>query len=618
MIAIILSWLVIFFVFFSAGDICIRLYNKICNNKEAYGILDTFILGMCFVLIPLSLTSLWLPSNQYILLSYIVIAIIYWIVNRSHLSAIVKGVKAKYNTLSRTQKVLIILSIFSIATFIIWSSSFYDASYYHYQHIRWNEEYAVVPGLGNIEDRFGFNSNYMLLSAIFTFRFLFGEAIYPTQALLFALILCWCLVKLFRSKFNIQWLILLVLMFLMFLNNNKAISDSNTDILPSLCIFYIFARTVFEPDWLVRKPLFICLVLVAMVTIKVSSAVLCLLCLVPLIYLMKKKQFREFSFLLLTGTLLIGLWCVRNYYVSGYLVYPLPQVDIFNPDWKMPYATALLQQIHVNAWAEIMYNSPFILTKTFFENVKHGQITYFESVIACIIYGIVIISPILALLTFLLKRKISRYLYITYGAALLSIIFWHLSAPDFRFAYGHLYGTAFLGIIFFLSLIRKEQTIFPKSGMIVTAFVVIALLLSSAKNTLTTGNTITEMAGQTTKEAFTERLIKPSQHQDYIPYMTDPAKKPVPYQMGEVTIYVTPKGQKEDNFDVIPAADYRGLPHTDFLGYKLQNIKTIESRGNTIQDGFRTKEEYITILNDSSNIEEYIKRYHRKYELEGY
>src|SRR5204863_7475062 len=42
----------------------------------------------------------------------------------------------------------------------------YDSGLYHFQMIRWLNEYAIVPGLGNLEPRLAFNQSYFLYPAL--------------------------------------------------------------------------------------------------------------------------------------------------------------------------------------------------------------------------------------------------------------------------------------------------------------------------------------------------------------------------------------------------------------------------------------------------------------------
>ena len=44
----------------------------------------------------------------------------------------------------------------------------HDTGLYHAQNIKWIQEYAVVPGLGNVHGRFAFNSMFFPVSALFS------------------------------------------------------------------------------------------------------------------------------------------------------------------------------------------------------------------------------------------------------------------------------------------------------------------------------------------------------------------------------------------------------------------------------------------------------------------
>ncbi len=114
MLAILISWITLLIVQFYLGDLFIHLYNKLCNNKEQYGFLDTFFLGMCFILIPLQFTSLWLPSNHYILLAYIIICIAYWACNKERTKEQIRKITDLLNSLTLFQKILICIALLAV------------------------------------------------------------------------------------------------------------------------------------------------------------------------------------------------------------------------------------------------------------------------------------------------------------------------------------------------------------------------------------------------------------------------------------------------------------------------------------------------------------------------
>lgn len=54
----------------------------------------------------------------------------------------------------------------------------YDTGLYHSQAIRWIEEFAVVPGLGNLHMRLAYNSAFMCLQALFSLGWFVGQSLH--------------------------------------------------------------------------------------------------------------------------------------------------------------------------------------------------------------------------------------------------------------------------------------------------------------------------------------------------------------------------------------------------------------------------------------------------------
>ncbi len=97
----------------------------------------------------------------------------------------------------------------------------------------------------------------------------------------------------------------------------------------------------------------------------------------------------------------------------------------------------------------------------------------------------------------------------------------------------------------------------------------------------------------------------------YLPKRNKPEIEYTKYQLGGIPIYLL-DDEYVRVFDFFPATSSKGLPFEPFIGYKIQSIKTIEPRGSSFQDGFRTKEEYINIINE--NVELYREKYLTRYQ----
>lgn len=595
MITIAFSWIIIFYTLFSLGDCFIYLYNKVCKNEEYYNILDSFILGICFVCIILPFSSFWLPANHYILFLYIIIGTLHWILNNKRLHYYLCSLKEFFLETNILQKFLIITPIVTILVYTYIFEHHYDAEYYHYQQIRWNEEYAVVPGLGNLEDRFGFNSNYLLISALFTFRFLFGdmEAIYVLQALFYTLLLIWIIIKIYSTNYDFKYIISLLLSFVIILIYGYMLSSSSTDIFPMLFILFYAIKTIENPKWIYEQPLLACILPVTMVTFKLSTAPFCIICLIVLFYLIKQKKRQKLYTIITLGTLTIIFWCIRNIIISGYLVYPIHQIDLFNFDWKVPKTVAFIHSTHIQHWGKKMFNLDMGI---FFNSIIGAtSIKDWTSFVKFVSLLLVIISPFFIVYK-TIKKKINRDLLYLYSACTLCLIIGFLSAPDFRFIYGYILAIILLSC----TIIIGKKVFSPRLGKYSTIFILLCLGAVSIHKF----NIATKRIGATFKKPI-----------DFIALYHHRSPKNIgsfdEYQIGDITIYLSATKGDNRTYDLLPATAYGGIPFEPSSGgLKIQNIKTIEPRGKDIQDGFRTKSEFIDIF--ESDIERFIKEYYIK------
>src|SRR5262245_13008081 len=65
-----------------------------------------------------------------------------------------------------------------------------DSGAYHLPFVRWIESHAVVKGLANVHSRFGFNSQYLVLCAVYGFSFLYQETIHALNGYILFAFLC--------------------------------------------------------------------------------------------------------------------------------------------------------------------------------------------------------------------------------------------------------------------------------------------------------------------------------------------------------------------------------------------------------------------------------------------
>ena len=608
MIAIFISWLIASFVILSAGDMFVLIYNKLAKSEDNYSSIETLLLGLCFICITLPLSSFWLPSNQYILGFYIITSIIYWGIRRQRLYNRWKLSEKKIKSLKPHQLFLICIFTLGFLVFVSYLSINPDSILYHYQNIHLNETYKVIPGIANIEDRFGFNSNYLLISSIFSFRFLFGESLYPLQSFLFVYLGIWLFIQsIIQRKILYTFTIILLLFILL---TNLGISNTSTDIIPTLITFCYVLSLIISKD---RKnnTLFVFIVPIALITYKLSMAPLCLISLVLLIRLIKKRQISKIIPLLSFSFLILLLWCTRNVIISGYLVYPLNSIDIFSFDWKVPKEVSILQDMYIHDWSRIVqYNNFSDLISIAKGNTPLYKIILLEKMAYPILYILTVISFFIFGYSKVKYRSSNLYLDWLFISLCLGLIINLILAPDSRFYIGFILAIILEGGYYLILILKKNNTQLPYAILnSINTLVVISFIFITYKYQRNLENVFHKV-----QYNISEAILFPID-----PLKINNAEIPLEkYKLNDnIDIYLT--NEFSAPLEYIPFTNSIGIPYSPFYGKKIQSIKTVEARGLTIQDGFRTKKSYIELfkLNRDKYKAEYEEALIEKVKQEG-
>src|ERR1044072_8068287 len=109
----------------------------------------------------------------------------------------------------RYQPVIIKAAFLWLLGFALYLSSrqslAYDEGLYYIQFIKWMQQFPVVPGLANLHERFGFNSHWHVISALFNWSFITGQAINQLNVLLYLLVATYLLSALAAAPRDISW-----------------------------------------------------------------------------------------------------------------------------------------------------------------------------------------------------------------------------------------------------------------------------------------------------------------------------------------------------------------------------------------------------------------------------
>lgn len=576
MIAILFSWLVIFVVCSSFGHICISAYNSFGKQIEKYNWLDVSLIGMCVVSLTVSVISLFCPIDEVAFFILSGIALVYLLINRPLRNGLLRSITNLWKRLSAFEVAIGLSLIVFLILISIWAPDDYDPAYYHYQNIAWNERFSVVPGLANIEDRFGFNSNMLLLYALFSLKFLFADYIFAFQSFFALLLLLWILSEISRNRGNLCRIVILFVFLVFIISSPSAISNTSTDVLPNLVAFYLIARIFIYPDSLRSSYLLYILLPVTMLTFKVSSVFLCILSLYLFGMLLKNKEYKRFIAFLLMSACIIAPWLVRNVIISGYLIYPMFEIDLFSFDWKVPIETAENQRKYMaivaneRHWFRLLKTIKVIFTKGEFDFTKD----YFLHAIIHVFTAVCALISLITLLVKLVKRqRIQTHICLIGAIIACTLLYWFFSARDYRFVYGVL-----LSVILFCSFILFPNYKLNKS----VAYVVLSIItIVSLVFSVNWSRQYYMQIEKYEKYPFGRML--------YTPYLISDKlrnfdySKLEPYHINENTVIYISRYYGGCSYTILPTV---AVFESDS---KAQDIKTVEMRGDSLQEGFSTK-----------------------------
>jgi len=343
----------------------------------------------------------------------------------------------------------------------------FDTGLYHAQFIRWTETYPVAPGLGNFSDRLAFNSAWLMFASVFHLAWILPLPFHsPGLALYLVLILEVC-ARLGQSRsgpLSVAGgapLLFLPLSHLLFRNE---LSSPGTDLPAALLVWLILVYTLdhAQPNNVSGRPIgFLFLLAGFATTVKLSVAPILLL---PLVLWIWEKRITFSAFL--QNALILGMilapWLGRNVILSGYLVYPFPQIDLFSLAWKIPPEKALGAQQSIKAWARVPGRAPEEVLAYSFRVwtmewwSKLSDLNQALLIITACVMGFFLIS----LLTLWFKQQArfsgscrvpndpkstillpSHLVGLGLAVGMLGAVYWFWQAPDIRFGYG------FIGIL---------------------------------------------------------------------------------------------------------------------------------------------------------------------------
>lgn len=358
----------------------------------------------------------------------------------------------------------------------------YDTGLYHAQAIRWIESYAVVPGLGNLAERLAYNSSWFLLPAFFGGSFLGLHLYQAAGSFLFLLtgaLAAGGIDDLLHGHFTFTGAAGLVTIFLMRRVFIGELSSPGTDMPAALLVWAVFLLSLDRIEQGKDRQsgldlIGISVLSITAVTVKLSAFPVMLL---PAYFIARLPRLRMVVRHLALAGLVALPWVGRSIILSGYLVYPFPQIDLFHPDWKIPsaYARAGLEAIRAWAlWPRRPASEVLGLSLAQWLPAWWARQASSDRQLILALAAATLLLPLAGMARVAWSRRAWRaslpYLPLVLAGGL-GIAYWFVQAPDIRFGY------VFIGALFIIEAAPLFRFLIPEGRLGRWVVIVAALAL---------------------------------------------------------------------------------------------------------------------------------------------
>ena len=441
MLTVLLNWLYISFT-----AICLGIgFAAFTNNRLHYQIrtADSILaIGLVIATVYAQIWSLFYKVGITANLILLIVCMIFLYYGRR---------EAQYLLQMQRKCCSVIREVGIITLILVWAYCtsrgymHYDSDLYHAQSIRWIEEYGIVKGLGNIHVRFAYNSSFFALSALYSMPYIFGQSMHSVNGLMALLLsveaLCiadaWKRRKLLLSDFaRVAALFYLTLIY-------GEIMAPASDYAIMCTVFYIIIKWLARSERkqeadIVTPYALLCVAGVYAVSLKLTAGLILLLTIKPAIMLIQQKRWKEIILYICMGVGVITPWLIRTVWISGYLLYPFPALDLFSVDWKIPAQAATLDAAEIKTWGRGLNKASLVnlpmtewFPKWFGGTLPMLGKLFIAADILCLMIGVFII------IATVYKKKQQWDSILVWLTVAASYIFWQVSAPLLRYGYAY-------------------------------------------------------------------------------------------------------------------------------------------------------------------------------------
>ncbi len=469
MFVTILSWIYIFAISLVVGIAINKAFSRFIPvpSSGIFGTTGFVVTGLVTLTVYAEVFSIFYKVGAVCHILMLVVTAVLAYFFREDVLSVLKDLTGKL----KGNRLIIYAVIILASAFFTSRGTFHtDTGIYHAQTIRLMEEYGVIKGLGNLQVHYAYNSSYLALCALFTLSFILPFALHTMTGFFMALFACYASEGLmsFAGHKRHGGDMARVAILIYCLTNMTGLQSPATDYgtmfmaLYILCAFISYAEEKENDDKVEAIAFYgyLSVLSIFVVSMKLSAALLVILAIVPFVFLVQKKMWKEIGWFLLIGFLSFLPYLVRNVILSGWLFYPVASIDLFNVEWKIPVDYMIHDADQIKVWGKCLYDVSRVNDRIsswfpiWWEEKQH----YEEMLVYSQVVGVILLAA--GWIIGIKKKRVSFAIVAFYGTVLANIAMWFVTAPFIR------YGLAFLLILPLcavgdvLDLIHEKKNVF--------------------------------------------------------------------------------------------------------------------------------------------------------------
>lgn len=455
MLITLICWCIITFLALYAGIIINLLLNKFFGSDIARPDI-IIIFGIMGLTVYAEMFSLFYKVGAVAVILLFVFAIIASIFSsvRKQIYLFIAALKSLFFDRYKMLRVIITVVLLLASLYVACGvETFYDTFLYHAQAIRWIEEYGVVRGLGLFHSRFAYNSAFMSLQALFGLKWLWGIELHSVNVYCALVLSMWSIHSLslwkhqsFRPSDGLKCMLIIIT----WVFQLEFICSPNTDYLALSMVVYIIANLCdaiyackenkdinpFSDSTLTGQFIVYSLLSVYAITLKLSVFMILFIAVYPAVVLIKNKSWKQILFAMVCSGIILFPYLARNIIISGYLIYPYSQIDLFNLPWKLNKGLLDYDRAEIIAYAksfdyaELAYCPLSQWIPFWWSNVPLMWRRFME------VSSLFIAAAFFKCVTYLFRKEKTAYgnlLLMIYSISAAMLITWFFSAPLLRY-----------------------------------------------------------------------------------------------------------------------------------------------------------------------------------------